>query len=277
MNKFISRLIIPAAALCALAACDNVNENERYVPVDPVEAIRVVLLEDFTGQNCINCPDAHEKIEQMQQQHPGSIIAVSIHGGDFAISKKRTNYDTDYIGLATEEGQAYNDANKIDEWPSGIINRRSGVLGRNEWADAVDKELQRPADVTINLAAHLEGEDIKIDLTFEPQADIDGTVNVWILESGITARQRDASGKIIRDYVHNNVFRATVTDLNGDALALQNGIHRSLSYSIPMRYNDQERWVAENLSVVAFVTDASGVHQAAIVPVIAPETDTETE
>lgn len=183
MNQLISRLIIPAAALMALAACDNINEDERYVPVDAVEAQRVILLEDFTGQKCNNCPDAHKIIAQLQQQYPGSIVAVSIHAGGMAFNKSQTRFDRNQVCLGTDEGQAYNDAYGIDAWPSGVIDRRSGVLGRYEWAEYIDEELKRPAGVNIDLAAAIDGNDIKIDLTLAPKADIDGRLNVWVLET----------------------------------------------------------------------------------------------
>ena len=270
MNQLISRLIIPAAALMALAACDNIYEDERYVPVDAVEAQRVILLEDFTGQKCNNCPDAHKIIAQLQQQYPGSIVAVSIHAGGMAFNKSQTRFDRNQVCLGTDEGQVYNDAYGIDAWPSGVIDRRSGVLGRYEWAEYIDEELERPAGVNIDLAAAIDGNDIKIDLTLAPKADIDGRLNVWVLENDIVARQIDETGKYDREYVHNHVFRAPVTPVDGEAVALQNGIHKSASYSIALRYDDYERWDASNLSVVAFVSDATGVCQAAIAEVTAP-------
>lgn len=257
----LKKILIPATLLLALASCDNIDENERYVPIDRVEPQRVVLLEDFTGQRCNNCPDAHRIIERLQEQYPGSIVAVSIHGGGMANHKKDTRFDRNNVGLGTDEGNAYNDAYGIDEWPSGVIDRRSGVLGRDKWAAYLDEELIRPTDVNIEVGARIEGDDIKIDLAIEPQADIDATLNVWVLEDGIVARQIDESGNYNREYVHNHVFRACATAQNGDPMALTNGIHKTATYTVPLRFNDQERWNPANLSVVAFIADKEGVHQ----------------
>lgn len=267
MNKLLKKFLIPATALLAMASCDNIDENDRYVPIDRVKPQRVVLLEDFTGQTCNNCPDAHRIIEQLQAQFPGSIVAVSIHAGGMAIHKSQTRFDRNNVGLGTDEGQAYNDAYGIEEWPSGVIDRCSGVLGRDKWAEFLDNELQRPSDLNIDVAAHIEGNDIKIELSMAPQANIAGTLNVWVLENNIVARQIDESGKYNREYVHNHVFRACVTPTDGEPITLSDGIHKTASYSIPLRYNDQERWNPDNLSVVAFIADKKEVHQASITDV----------
>lgn len=266
MNKIISHLAAPALALLAMTACDNISEDDRYIPVPPVEAARVVLIEDFTGQNCINCPDAHLVIEQLEEQYPGAIVAVSIHAGSFGIDKSLTDFDSNYIGLKTQEGQALNDSYGIDYWPAGVINRSGGAREYDKWATAVRDIVSTPADVALEILAVENNGEINIDLTLEPQADINGTLNVWVLESNIIARQRSTSG-LNREYVHNHVFRAPVTDLNGNTITLKNGIHQTASFSIPVRNNAQERWNVENLSIVAFVSDASGVHQTAIAPV----------
>ena len=57
---------VVAVAAAALTSCDNVAEDDRSSNFLPIEADRAVLIEDFTGQNCLNCPVAHEKIEEME-------------------------------------------------------------------------------------------------------------------------------------------------------------------------------------------------------------------
>jgi len=266
MTNLLKKILISAltpAFLLTLASCDNLDQSERYVELPPVEVKRVVLLEDFTGQTCRNCPDAHRKIEEIQKQYPDAFVAVSIHGGDMAVNKSGTNFESNRVYLGTDEGQAYNDAAGAKFWPAGVINRCSGVLDRKDWAKRIDEELARPTDVNLKLAAHIEGNEVKIDLTIEPQADIQGKLNVWILENGIVASQLDETGRPDKNYVHNHVFRAPVTPADGESVTLTNGIHTDKNYSIALRYNEQERWNPANLSVVAFVTDKDGVHQAA--------------
>ena len=46
---FLSLCIAPV-----LAACSDIDETERFIPIDSVTPLRCVLLEDFTGQNCVS-------------------------------------------------------------------------------------------------------------------------------------------------------------------------------------------------------------------------------
>ena len=93
--KHIAPIVVAASML---AACNPVAQDDRYELIEPAQVNRVVLIEDFTGQNCINCPAAHEVIEPLQMQYPDNVVAVSIHAGAFGIPVDRTDFTTNYIG-----------------------------------------------------------------------------------------------------------------------------------------------------------------------------------
>ena len=63
----IKNFLLLSLAAVAFAACDNISESERYGkdPVD-VQKAKNVLIEDFTGQKCINCPKATDVIHELQ-------------------------------------------------------------------------------------------------------------------------------------------------------------------------------------------------------------------
>lgn len=70
------------ASALLMAACNEIDSDDRFIYVEPVEVGRKVLIEDFTGQKCINCPAAIDKIEMMVQQYgEENVIAVGIHSG----------------------------------------------------------------------------------------------------------------------------------------------------------------------------------------------------
>ena len=271
--KHLIKKISPVLAVASLmAACNPVADDDRYIPVSPAEVNRVVLIEDFTGQNCINCPAAHEVIEQLQEQYGENVVAVSIHAGDFGIPVERTDFPSGYIGLMTEAGQKLNDAWSIDSWPAGVVNRATGVIGYNEWAQAVYNEFKRTPDADIQVSAQLsaDGSTIEVTTAVGPRYDIDGRLHIWITESGIVARQRSTGNRIIPDYEHNNVFRAAVTPLDGQAEKFEQYIHRSFNHSIAVRDNEHEKWNPEHITVVAFITTKSGVAQVSTSRVYIP-------
>ena len=258
MNKILLSMAVAAALLAT--ACSDIDSDERYLAVDKVEAKRCVLLEDFTGQECLNCPAAHEVIDKLLEQYGDDLIPVSIHAGSFAIPATDP-YDT---GLMQPEGNTYNDMWGIQEWPKGVVNRRSGAVNHDAWADAVRTELSRPTTLDLDLEATYSADTdaIAITTTLSPSADITGKLQLWVLEDGIIAIQKN--GRVyIDDYCHNHVYRASVNGVGGEDVTLKANIHTSCDHSIAVRHTDTEDWTVGNLSIVAFVYDDSGVVQAA--------------
>lgn len=253
---FQSAAILMAA--CAMAACDQVKDDERYIELPAVEAQRVVLLEEFTGQKCVNCPDAHRVIEALEEKYGENLIVVSIHGGGDAFS-----YSEDKVsfGLRNEQGQAYCDAYGIASLPAGVVNRASGVQNYDKWETAIRSELARPSSLEIELASELsaDGAAAEIAVTLTPHANLNARLQLWAIESGIVARQLSSSGSI-PDYEHNNVFRAAINGPDGEAVGLTIREPQTYAYTLPIK----DKWKAENIEIVAFVyTPSDGVIQAA--------------
>lgn len=69
MNKIIKTITaLSAVAAMGLQSC-GVDSNDRFVELDEIKAERTVLLMDFTGQRCVNCPEAHEIMEDLVNQY----------------------------------------------------------------------------------------------------------------------------------------------------------------------------------------------------------------
>jgi hypothetical protein len=64
--KTKTRILLLLSAL-TVVACNHIDESERLIYVKPEAAKRVVLLEDFTGQRCVNCPKGTEVFDQLQR------------------------------------------------------------------------------------------------------------------------------------------------------------------------------------------------------------------
>lgn len=241
----------------ALFSCSDISEDERFIAMDKVEATRTVLLEEFTGQDCPNCPAAHRTLAALSQQYGDKLIPVSIHAGDLAISCTARR-----PGLMQPEGNSYNDRYNITEWPKGVIDGRSGALNPDQWSDYLRQELALPAYVGIDVEASIASGDepkIVISYSLEPSADIAGTLHLWVLEDGIVARQSDKeAGGVVSDYVHNHVYRAAVNGVDGTPVNLKSGVHLTGEASIAVRNTEKEKWNADNLSIVAFIRLADG-------------------
>ena len=100
--KNLTTIILGLAAV-AMVSCSDIDENDRFTYVRPANVSRAVLIEDFTGQLCVNCPNANDAIHQLQEQYGDSnVIAVGIHSGPRGFKG-----NSRFVGLATTLGDEY--------------------------------------------------------------------------------------------------------------------------------------------------------------------------
>lgn len=253
-------IYLAAAMGIALSSCNEIAEDERYIEVAPIKTERTVLLEDFTGQKCVNCPAAHRVIEALEQQYGSHLIAVSIHAGYFGIPASTKSF----TGLMQEEGQVYNDRYGIEDYPQGVIDGKLPTLNYDQWATTIYNEIAVASPLSISLKATYDQgtKEIKIDCDLTSSENLDGNLLVWVIESGIVARQEDLDGRI-PDYVHNNVFRACVNGIDGTPVKLVPRTPIAENWNILLKETPTETWKPENLAIVAFVKTKNGVAQAA--------------
>lgn len=253
-------LVFAASLLVAVSSCDEVSVDDRYIDVPAVKVARTVLLEDFTGQKCVYCPTGHTIIEALEEQYGDHLVAVSIHAGNFGVSAENKNY----TGLMQPEGNIFNDRYGIKEYPKGIVDGRLPALNADQWASAVRTDIQETTPLTIALDVRLTGEgSIEVDCELSSTENVAGSLCIWMVESGIVARQDDKNLGRIPDYVHNNVFRACVNGVDGEEVAIKIGEPRKVSYTVPVKDTATEKWVPANMAAVAFVKNTSGVVQTA--------------
>ncbi len=262
MTKMKSKFLYSLAALgLVMAGCNEIPADDRYIEVEAVKVERTVLLEDFTGQGCVNCPAAHKIIEALEEQYGDGFIAVSIHAGPFGVSADNKRY----TGLMQADGQIYNDRYGIVDYPQGVIDGKLPPLDADKWATAVYDEISVKTPVSISLQAAVDAAsgEISVDCTVESSEAVSGNLVLWMVESGIVARQEDINEGRINDYVHNNVFRACINGLDGVAMSAAPQEDFTATYSIPVKNTETEKWNVDNLAVVAFVKTQAGVVQAA--------------
>ncbi|MCM1163626.1 MAG: Omp28 family outer membrane lipoprotein [Muribaculaceae bacterium] len=256
----MKHLLFSLLAIITLTACSDIDSDHRLVAVEGVTPARAVIIEDFTGQDCVKCPAAHDVLDQLVEQYPDNVIPVSIHAGHFGIAVENRRR---IVGLMQPEGNDLCNRWGITAFPMGVVNGKAPALEMTSWATAVREQIALTTNIDIDLEATLQDGNVNITATLKPEADITATLHVWILESGIVAPQKKDGGVEIPDYVHNNVYRCSVNGIEGEAVELTSHIHSTLTFGQPVRTSERETWNTANLSVVAFLENTSGVIQAA--------------
>ena len=267
------------------AACSDIGEAERLVVVNvlerdtiPTDTVkpdttdyfapqgRRVLIEDFTGQDCVNCPNATDLIAQLQDMHGHDrVVAVGIHSGPLGV-KPEKNAE----GLATELGDIYYKYWQIEMQPYGVIDRSDGPLSTDWWTAKVNWDLaaeQPQPEVNVWVSAATDKErKATIEVTLAAHGHVNGKMQLWIVENGIVAFQKMPDGTTKRDYMHNHVLRDAVNGPWGEDVALEAGEKKSVthSYAIP------QAWNMTNLAIIAFVYNDEKVIQVASAPLSEP-------
>lgn len=271
--------ILPIAAAFAFTACDNIDENERWNEKVPVDIKKNVLIEDFTGQRCVNCPTAANLIHTLQEGKIGeNIIAVSIHGGSMSFSVDKIPF-----GLATSYGEEYNNHWGVKTWPNGMVDRKDGLQEYTQWETSVAQRLTIEPKVDIDIHTEYDGNAsdtqwgkaiITVNLTENEEGSLENAhLNVWITENDIVAMQLLPDGSNKTDYIHNHVLRDLLTETYGETVNFdaEGRATKTITYDVPKVYGRGSKSEVGNMNVVVFVTDgAEGevlqVEDATLVP-----------
>lgn len=220
----MSRLLLPLLALLLLVGCDAVERPDRWRE-DPAPIVprRNVLLVDFTGQRCSNCPAAADLLHSLTAGPAGArIIAVSVHGGALALST-----DASPRGLAGPDARRLTDEARVSSWPQGTVDRPVGgtLLRPSAWNAALAEHLALAADAdaaaqqSLVADAHVALATRTLSYTLRPrhltdaagQADAETYLHLWLVEDSIMAPQTLADGTERADYLHRHVLRLDLT------------------------------------------------------------------
>lgn len=271
-NLFLG--VATAAMAMAAASCSNIDEGDRLIYVKPAEVGRAILIEDFTGQKCINCPTGTEIINSIVETYgEENVIAVGIHSGPLGFAGNSKT-----VGLMTDTGNEYytrwDKENKMGQ-PWVIFNRKTSPDSHyNNWAAMVGTIISEKANLSVKIANAYDAATRTLTTTVGVDG-VNGTVNgklqVWIVEDGVKALQMMPDGSANKEYVHNHVFRAAVNGTWGEDVTVKEGETTTKQYS----YVLPEAWDADKIAVVAFVYNDGGVENVAKKHLVEHEGETE--
>lgn len=271
-NLFLG--VATAAMAMAAASCSNIDEGDRLIYVKPAEVGRAILIEDFTGQRCINCPTGTEIIHGIVETYgEDNVIAVGIHSGPLGFAGNSKT-----VGLMTDTGNEYytrwDKENKMGQ-PWVIFNRKTSPDSHyNNWAAMVGTIISEKANLSVKIANAYDAATRTLTTTVGADG-VNGTVNgklqVWIVEDGVPALQMMPDGSANKEYIHNHVFRAAVNGTWGEDVTVKEGETTTKQY----QYVLPEAWNADNIAIVAFVYNDGGVENVAKKHLVVHEGETE--
>ena len=270
--KKILVILASLALVFAMTSCDKLKEPYKIEP--PVIVVDtnlvqltaedtlnfdgkiVVLLEDYTGVRCVNCPEAAEIASQLQEQNEGHLIVLGVH--------PNTAYQIPYNDVTdfrTEEGNDWNNYFNIDSYPSGTVNRKEAI-GNPEWTAAVNNVIGSDAPVRLIVKTAYNESDREVSLSvyskFLTTVESDDVrLTLCMMEDSIVGPQQTTTG-VNTNYMHRHVFRGTVDGLTwGRVLDInsRSTIESGRYFATNMKFNVDEKYNADQFYIVAFITD----------------------
>ncbi len=250
----------------------NVNSDTTFVVQQiPAAQASTVLIEDFTGVRCPNCPDAQVEAKNLMANNPNRVNVITIHPLNLLNSlttpfskelrgdKVTSNYD-----FRTQAGkEIFSLIGISNSLPIGTINRNlfSGetnrVIDYPKWAAYVNAELLKSTPVNIDVKSYYTPKDsIAIDLTLTYTEAVADTnyFTVAIIENKLKdVQERNTGTGVIYDtaYIHEHILRAVVTSFQGDLLKAP--LVKGRVFKKILLYKTDPAWNKNNLKIIAFV------------------------
>lgn len=244
--------------MAVLVSCDEVSRDDRLIYVEPPEVGRAVLIEDYTGQYCVNCPRATEEIERLVEEYGDTtVIAVAIHSGPFSKNKG------EFSPLYTQVGDMYFGHWGLSGQPVGLVDRlySSMPFSYTDWGYGVNYELGFKAPISfltqIDLDQDTRQASIEVQTIGLDSLRVNGKLQVWLVEDSIDSFQYMPDGSVTEHYNHMHVLRASVNDPWGDDVSVGHGDVAVNNYSIAL----DPAWKPEHCAIVTFLYDNDGVRQ----------------
>jgi hypothetical protein len=187
---------------------------------------RNVLVEEYTGVTCVNCPPGATELAGLQALYGDKLIIVGIHAGDFSKPTPLNQFD-----FRTEDGtNLFNFLGSPEGYPAAIVNRKAignnplVLVGTSLWAGSIANELEEQETASINMATSFDPatSQLQINTTILPLSGYASSTGyrftLMLTESGIVDRQLTPTGWD-DNYVHKHVLRDIITDYRGDVIA----------------------------------------------------------
>lgn len=264
------KLRIAFFSLLALAfiihSCDKIESPYRIATsgniIDTGYTVKkVILIEEFTGQRCPNCPEMAVAIKEISSSYPEQLVVVAIHAGFFAMPLG-TTFSTDYRTPAGNELDQFFSISSAG-YPKGLVNRsgfNSGTfrLESDELAGRVVEELDGDPVLDIKISnVYSTGSrtaDIVVDVNVLAQMQRELMFSVFITEDSIVSPQQGTT-EVFHDYVHRHVLRVAVNGTWGESLNEGSELSPGTTFSKSLQQTLGSNWNDEHCHIVAFVYD----------------------
>lgn len=282
MMKKIIVLILSVTVVC-IFSCDKIEGPKRdTIAVDTTCQFtednsvpdKKVLVEDYTGHNCGNCPAGGVILnDSMRAKYGDKLVVITVHAGDYANvcpglatcppGAQAGSFAVDYKCAAGVEW--HNDFG-VFFYPAGMVDRidypSDHLKPKDSWDQEAQARLNLPAKARIRIKNVYTDTDHKLQACVETKLmeELTGEykLSVVLTEDSIIDWQvwYGNQPELVPDYHHHHVLRTALNTTYGVTVASGT---TAASTTVVSGYTTtlDPSWNADHCAVVAFLYDAA--------------------
>ncbi len=230
-----------------------------------------VLIEDFTGHRCFNCPNAADIVHTLETQNPGRVFGVGVHTSPVGASSFQ-EISLPYYPTVLYNEFAYEIGTHFGSKPgTGFVGNPNGTINRQlngtdntsapaTWTSKTTVELNKPLRVNIqshaNYFASTRGSFLHVEVDkVDNNLTNDLAVVVYVCEDSLVGPQLMPNLTRNDTYVHKDILRDCIDGkafgrvLEASDLGTNGKYYVNYSYKLPVQYNP------DNMHYLIYVYD----------------------
>lgn len=261
----ISFIIIALSFSCDRNSTPPTGED-TVVIIDTTEndtTMKKIMLLEYTGVSCINCPKASKEMHDLIEGYKGSVVGIAFH----PLGDVNAKPFSDSTIIWNELGRVLHAASGAPGLPGGHVdvmpNKDNKVLTYTEWESKIIGAFGQEADLKLDINSAYDESTfeitVDIDIEYFREAGENDYLALYVVEDHYIAKQKDTKSTL-ENYEHNNIARAAFGD-NYWGVGIYNDItdmkyQKTFTYTVPQ----DNYWNEENLRIVAIVYDYEGTY-----------------
>jgi len=227
----------------------------RFHDGSEINFVKRVLIEDYTGTWCGNCPRVNHAVELARAQ-TDKIVTIGIHRS--SSNPADANYDP--YNFDTSELEA---VINMSGYPKALLNRmtRWQPLEQNNITQVINLTQGENPKLGLAMDVSIVGNTVNLETKVKFSKDFSNLkLVVYVLENGLIYDQVNYTNfytgpGTISNFQHDHVLKACLTPLMGEEIANSNtavGQTFTKSFSVPVPANISN---VNNIEFVAFIVD----------------------
>ncbi|MFC2114492.1 Omp28-related outer membrane protein [Bacteroidota bacterium] len=221
--------------------------------------LKKILIEDFTGARCPNCPNAAQKLHEIDSAYPGRIIGMAIHPTGLGFTYP---HDTSKDYRTNDGTLIFQMLNGAGTLPIGAIDRKilppetTILVSYDKWKSLVDQRVSDNSPINLKLEStphKLEPNTfvVRVEAQYTEAVTGKNYITIALQEGNLVSPQSLPNGTTDTFYTNNHVLRDVLTNPTGNFLMDNPEMNRVFIKEFKVKMDN--KWNPDNCHFVAFI------------------------